>query len=121
MPSDLEFDIDDLIIKSGTCFDYQIIVVKIQLVKKVKFLILHYQDTDLVLLTTCDLYAVSQTFTFLKNKNFQTSVVDFLFVELSEENKEITLWAISRESFDDEKQLDTMFQPYLLRHCVVDL
>lgn len=48
--------------------------------------------------------------------------MDFLFVESSSEENELTLWAISRESYEDDKQeLDTMFQPYLLRSCKIDL
>jgi hypothetical protein len=57
--SELEFDVDDLIIKAATCFDQRIIVVKIQLVKKVKFMILSYEKDELNMLTSCDLYAVS--------------------------------------------------------------
>ncbi|KAI6182204.1 BMA-NPP-6, isoform e [Aphelenchoides bicaudatus] len=105
--SDLEFDIDDLIIKASTCFGQRIIVIKIQLVKKVKFFVLSYENDELNLITTCDLYA--------------SSVVDFLFVESSAERQEITLWTISRESYDEDKPLDSMFQPYLLRHCALEL
>lgn len=119
--SDLEFDVDDLIIKASTCFGQRIIVIKIQLVKKVKFFVLSYENDELNLITTCDLYAVHFTFQTLIIFPFQSSVVDFLFVESSAERQEITLWTISRESYDEDKPLDSMFQPYLLRHCALEL
>jgi hypothetical protein len=56
--SDLEFDVDDLIIKAGMCFKQRIIVIKIQLVRKVKFFVLSYDNDELKLITTCDLYTV---------------------------------------------------------------
>jgi hypothetical protein len=56
--SDIEFDVEDLIIKAGMCFGQRIIMIKIQLVKKVKFFVLSYDREELDLITTCDLYTV---------------------------------------------------------------
>jgi hypothetical protein len=105
--SDVAFDVDDLMLKAAMCCGKRVIVVKAQLVKKVKFFLLSYENDEVNVLSTCDLYA--------------TSVVDFLFVESSPENNEIMLWAVTRESYEGAKGLDSMFQPYLLQHCLIDL
>lgn len=56
--TDIELDVDDLMIKAAMCFSQCIVIVKIQLIKKVKFFVLSYDNSELNLLTTCDLYTV---------------------------------------------------------------
>ncbi|KAI6203510.1 hypothetical protein M3Y94_00565300 [Aphelenchoides besseyi] len=105
--TDAAFDVEDVQLKTFTTNDTNVVAVKIQLMKKVRFLFLSVRAEDFVKLTSCDLGS--------------TGVVDFECVPSTINLNQILLWAITRESYEDNEQTDAMFQPYLMRRCTVDL
>ncbi|KAI6179396.1 BMA-NPP-6, isoform e [Aphelenchoides besseyi] len=105
--TDAAFDVEDVQLKTFTTNDTNVVAVKIQLMKKVRFLFFSVRAEDFVKLTSCDLYS--------------TGVVDFECVPSTVASNQILLWAITRESYEDNEHTDAMFQPYLMHRCTVDL
>ncbi|KAI6192894.1 hypothetical protein M3Y99_01908000 [Aphelenchoides fujianensis] len=105
--SDAAFDVEDVQVKTFSAGERHVVVVMMQLLKKVRFLFLSFNDDQFNFLTSCDLS--------------HTAVVDFACVPPTATSNFVTLWAITRESYEENERSDAMFQPYLMRRCTVDL
>ncbi|KAI6234379.1 hypothetical protein M3Y99_00788100 [Aphelenchoides fujianensis] len=95
--SDAAFDVEDVQVKTFTAGKRNVVVVMMQLLKKVRFLFLSFNDDQFDFLTSCDLS--------------HTAVVDFACVPLTATSNFVTLWAITRESYEENERSDAMFQP----------
>ncbi|KAI6177930.1 Protein disulfide-isomerase [Aphelenchoides fujianensis] len=105
--SDAAFDVEDVQVKTFSAGERHVVFVMMQLLKKVRFLFLSFNDDQFDFLTSCDLS--------------HTAVVDFACVPPTATLNFVTLWAITRESYEENERSDAMFQPYLMRRCTVDL
>ncbi|CAD5206180.1 unnamed protein product [Bursaphelenchus okinawaensis] len=99
-------EVENVYMKFTEVYGRIYLVMKVQLVRRVKFLFFEFSDGELIKKRQVDLDAAS--------------VVDFLTTKSVADKDELTLWVCNRESFGEEK-LNGMFQPYSMQKCSVIL
>ncbi|CAD5208912.1 unnamed protein product [Bursaphelenchus xylophilus] len=99
-------EVESVQMKFSRAFDKHFLVMKVQMVRRTKFLFFEFNAGDLSLRRRVDLEA--------------TSVVDFLVTQSSLRRQEFALWVCNRESFEDGTP-SGMFQPYSMRKCFVSM